>query len=190
MTIPHSTIPFDAIAAGLAVRTADDGTTMLALDFLSTLTANDRKRASQTLARIAARPETAELLTLQRVASGRKHARKTISFSNAIQLLMLLPKRTASMPIRRRVAGILADYLCESRPDGDERHRLAVRQGLHELRQKEAELQQQRRRLSLDRIRQCMELMERCGPLTEDDTSRFRRAIAEHMAEEEEEKAL
>ena len=185
MTISHSAIPFDAIAAGLAVRTTDDGA-MLALDFLSTLTANDRKKASQTLARIAARPETAELLTLQRASSGRKHARKTISFSNAIQLLMVLPKRTASVQVRRRVAGVLADYLSDSRPPCDERHHLAIRQSLLELRQKEAELQQQRRRLSLERIRQCMELMERCGPLTEDDTSRFRRAIAEHMEEEEE----
>jgi hypothetical protein len=186
MTISHSAIPFDAIAAGLAVRTTDDGT-MLALDFLSTLTSNDRKRASQTLARIAARPETAGLLTLQRAANGRKHARKTISFSNAIQLLMVLPKRTASMQTRRQVAGVLADYLSEARtPCDGERHHLAIKQGLLELRQREAELQQQRRRLSLDRIRQCMELMERCGPLTEDDTSRFRRAIAEHMAEEEE----
>ena len=183
MTISHSAIPFDAIEAGLAVRTTDDGT-MLALDFLSTLTANDRKRASQTLARIATRPETAELLTLQRAANGRKHARKTISFSNAIQLLMVLPKRTASMQTRRRVAGILADYLCDSRPQ--ERCHLAVKQGLLELKQREEELFQQRRRQSLERIRQCMELMERCGPLTEDDTSRFRHAIAEHMAEEEE----
>jgi hypothetical protein len=159
MTIPA--IPFDAIAAGLAVRMAEDGATMLALDFVSTLTSGDRKKASQTLARIAARPETAELLTLQRAFGGRKHARKTISFANAIQLLMVLPKRTASMQTRRRVAAVLADYLsCSSRPPCD-------------------------RRMSLDRIGQCMELMQRCGPLSEEDALRFRRAIAEHMGEKE-----
>jgi hypothetical protein len=158
MTIPQRTIPFEAIAAGLSVRTAEDGAVMLALDFVSTLTAGDRKKASQTLARIAARPETAELLTLQRASGGRKHARKTISFANAIQLLMVLPKRTASLQTRRRVAAALVDHLCCGPPCD-------------------------RRTMSLDRIGQCMELMQRCGPLSEDDASRFRRAIAEHMDE-------
>ena len=157
----HSAIPFDAISAGMVVRTTDDGH-MLALDFLSTLTGNDRKKASQTLARINTRPETAALLTLRHAASGRKHARKMISFSNAIQLLLLLPKRTVCMDTRRHVAGILADHY------GHRHHETSTRQ---------------RPPLSLDRISQCMELMERCGPLSEDEAARFRRAIAEHMAE-------
>jgi hypothetical protein len=153
----HSAIPFDAIAAGMTVRVTDDGH-MLALDFLSTLTANDRKKASQTLARVTTRQETAALLTLRHAASGRKHARKMISFSNAIQLLLLLPKRTVCIDTRRQVAGVLADhYCCQERPKA--------------------------KRLSLDRIRLCMELMERCGPLSEDEMGRFRRAVAEHMAD-------
>jgi len=152
----HSAIPFDAISTGMLVRATDDGH-MLALDFLSTLTGNDRKKASQTLARINTRPETAALLTLRHPPTGRKHARKMISFSNAVQLLLLLPKRTVCMDVRRQVAGILSDHYCAPPTN--------------------------KQRLSLDRIGQCMELMERCGPLSEDEAARFRRAIAEHMAE-------
>ena len=150
----YSTVPFDAISAGMEVRVTEDGH-MLALDFLSTLTRNDRKKASQTLARINTRPDTAQLLTLRHAASGRKNARKMISFSNALQLLLLLPKRSVCIDTRRAVAGVLADHFGQPpRPS---------------------------RRLSLDRISQCMQLMERCGPLSEEETRQFRRAIAEHM---------
>ena len=107
------TIRFDAIRSGLTVRVTDDGH-MSALDFLSTMTDGDRKKASQTLARVSSRQDTAELLTLRHPISGRKHSRKLISFTDAIQLLLMLPKRTVCLQTRRRVAGVLTDHF-ESR---------------------------------------------------------------------------
>ena len=104
----YKTISFEAVTAGLVVRTTDDGH-LLALDFISTLTNGDRKKASQTLARVASRHDTSVLLTLRRVVSKPK-PRKLLSFSNAIQLLLVLPKRTVCMETRRAVAGILTDY--------------------------------------------------------------------------------
>lgn len=47
----HEYIHFDSISDGVTVRITDDGY-MHALDFVSTITGGDRKKASQTLARI------------------------------------------------------------------------------------------------------------------------------------------
>ena len=104
---------------GLSVRALGDSNCMMVLDLLSVLAGGDRKKASQTLARVSSRPETAELLTLRHYcppsssqcsAKNKKNPRKLISFANAIQLLLVLPKRTVDLQTRRTVAGILADY--------------------------------------------------------------------------------
>ena len=104
----YKTVSFEGITPGLTVRITDDGH-MLALDFLSTLTGGDRKKASQTLARINSRTDIADLLTLRRV-DGKHKSRKLVSFSNAVQLLLVLPKRTVLMETRRAVAGVLTDF--------------------------------------------------------------------------------
>lgn len=114
-------ISFDIMHPGLSVRVMGDSNYMLVLDFLSVLTGNDRKKASQTLARVSSKPDTHSLLTLRRhpqqqhattttTATMNKNPRKLISFSNAIQLLLVLPKRTVDLQTRRSVAGILADF--------------------------------------------------------------------------------
>ena len=104
----YKTISFEAVTPGLLVRTTDDGH-LLALDFITSLTNGDRKKASQTLARVASRPDTSSLLTFRRVMCKPK-PRKLLSFSNAVQLLLVLPKRTVCMDIRKAVAGVLTDY--------------------------------------------------------------------------------
>ena len=173
MKIPvDRTIAFDKIKEGLMVRVTRDGH-MLALDFLSTITDGDRKKASQTLARVAIRPETAELLTFRHPATGRKHSRKMLSFSNALQLLLILPKRTVGMPLRRQIVAILVDHFETnngSTPSDDETQ--------SEKRQHEATPEQ--RRLAVDRIKRYIELMERCGPLTYTDMTTFRRVVIEN----------
>ena len=89
MTIPlRENISFDKVVAGMTARTTDDGY-MLALDFISALTGNDRKKASQTLARVVIKPETAGLFTLRQVG-GKRSQRKLISIPNALQLLLML----------------------------------------------------------------------------------------------------
>ena len=111
-------ISFDILHPGLSVRVMGDSNYMLVLDFLSVLTGNDRKKASQTLARVSSKPETHSLLTLRRrqnssssaANNNNKTPKKLISFSNAIQLLLVLPKRTVDLQTRRSVAGILADF--------------------------------------------------------------------------------
>ena len=160
----------------MAVRTTDDGY-MLALDFISTLTGNDRKKASQTLARVVVKSETAELFTL-RCAGVKRSLRKLISVPNALQLLLMLPKRTVDLSTRRAVATILAEH----RPTQllsieDEERRHALRKANLELSEREAEQSRSR----LERIHQCIELTERCGPLTEDDLARFKRAISDEL---------
>ena len=104
----YKTISFETIEPGLAVRITDDGH-LLALDFLSSFANGDRKKASQTLARITSRPDYASLLTLRRV-DGKQKSRKLLSFSNAVQLLLILPKRTVCMETRRAIAGVLTDF--------------------------------------------------------------------------------
>ena len=104
----YKTIPFDAVEPGLTVRVTEDGH-LLALDFLSTLAGGDRKKASQMLARITSRGDFSSLLTLRHV-EGKQKTRKLVSFSNAIQLLLTLPKRTVCIETRREVAGVLTDY--------------------------------------------------------------------------------
>ena len=102
----HKTVSFEAIVPGLAVRITDH---LLALDFLSVLARGDRKKASQTLARINSRPDFSSLLTLRRV-DGKQKMRKLISFSNAVQMLLVLPKRTVCMETRKEIAGVLTDF--------------------------------------------------------------------------------
>jgi hypothetical protein len=196
-------ISFEAVTPGLLVRTTDDGH-ILALDFISTLTKGDRKKASQTLARVASRPDTALLLTLRRVACKPK-ARKLLSFSNAVQLLLVLPKRTVSMDTRRMVAGILTDHF-EYRYQGgggsidtdqpvthtmhtDEERGVCLWRTRVDLKQKEMDLERQRVYLErqrmclpLEKIHRCVELMDKCGPMSEDEQRKFRALISEQAA--------
>jgi hypothetical protein len=169
----------------------EDSNYMLVLDLLSTLTENDRKKASQTLARISSKPETLSLLTLRHTpCSGKKTPRKLISFSNALQLLLVLPKRTVNIQTRRSVAGILADYF-EATPGPDQEQApaltestiesLALRQTLLQIEQQTVDLEHKRRQQPLETLRRCFELSQQCGPLSEEELQGYKRAIAEHM---------
>jgi hypothetical protein len=109
----YNTIAFQN---GQKIRITDECNHMVALDLISVLTNDDRKKASQTLARVSIRDDTSSLITLRRLP-GKKNPRKLISFSNAIQLLLILPKRTVSLQTRRDVAGVLADFF-EKSPRG------------------------------------------------------------------------
>ena len=165
-------LSFDKVAAGALVRVTGDGH-LLAHDFISVLTGNDRKKASQTLARVATRPETMGLFTL-RQADGKRAQRKLISIPNALQLLLMLSKRTVGLETRRAVAVVLAEHglACAACAD-DEEKRLA--------RLDMAEREAERSRARLERIHRCIELTERCGPLTDEDMQRFKRAISEEL---------
>jgi hypothetical protein len=185
-------ISFDAIHDKLSVRVMEDSNCMIALDLLSVLTGNDRKKASQTLARIASKPDTASLLTLRHASpsSGKKTPRKLISFSNAIQLLLALPKRTVDLQTRRSVAGILADHFeapvgCErvEPPKNNETtiEALTLKQTLLQIEQQAMELEQKRKQQPLENLKCYFELMKQCGPLKEEDFEKFKRMIAEQM---------
>ena len=185
------------------VRITDECNHMVALDLISVLTNNDRKKASQTLARVSMRDDTASLITLRRM-HGKKNPRKLISFSNAIQLLLILPKRTVTLQMRRNVAGILADYF-EKSPSGnhhvdddggppattrDDNTTLptseldiATQQAHLCLQHQAADLERRRRQMPLEQLSTCLALMQKCGPLLEEDILRFRNAIAEQMKE-------
>ena len=167
-------IAFDKVAQGMTVRTTEDGY-MLALDFVSTLTGNDRKKASQTLARVVVKPDTAGLFTL-RCTGGKRTQRKLISIPNALQLLFMLPKRTVDLQTRRDVAVILAEHRLSSLSDDEEKW-LCLRRARLDLRERETE----HSRTRLAQIHQCIELAERCGPLTEEDAVRFKRAISDEL---------
>ena len=173
MTIREA-ISFEQIAPGMRVRVADDGC-MLALDFISTLTSNDRKKASQTLARVVIKPETAELFTLRQMGEKRVQ-RKLITIPNALQLLLMLPRRTVDLQTRRAVAMVLAEFKLAHAVDDEER-RLGLRRTKLDLAEREAE----HSRARLTRIQQCIDLTERCGPLTDDDMQRFKRVISEEL---------
>ena len=180
---------------------------MVALDLISVLTNNDRKKASQTLARVSMRDDTASLITLRRV-HGKKNPRKLISFSNAIQLLLILPKRTATLQVRRDVAGILADYFEKSPSKPNCIHNeeeepmmmhdtttttttppppteidIATQQAQLSLQHQAADLERRRRQMPLEQLSTCIALLQKCGPLLEEDILRFRHAIAEQMKE-------
>lgn len=157
------------------VRVNADGY-IAALDFVALLTRNDRKRASQALARLMARPETQQFFALR--DSGNKHPRKLIGYSEAIQLLLVLPKRTASVETRRAVAKQLADMFGGG---PIEEGQLALRRAQIELRERELELERAQKILPLDRIGRCIELLEKCGPLSEHDSERFRQALLGEM---------
>jgi hypothetical protein len=200
---PFKGISFEAVTPGLLVRTTDDGH-LLALDFISTLTNGDRKKASQTLARVASHPDMSSLLCLRRVICKPK-PRKLLSFSNAVQLLLVLPKRTVSMDIRRAVAGVLTDYFeyrhqekQANKPPpspgtgvqlpqfqssflfmNEEEKCVSLQRAKVDLTHKEVELERQRMRMPLDRLNHCMELMERCGPLSEEEQRKFKSLITE-----------
>ena len=176
-----------------------DSNCMMVLDLLSVLTGNDRKKASQTLARVSSKPETLSLLTLRHplASQGKKTPRKLISFSNAIQLLLLLPKRTVELQTRRTVACILADFFeapvdhcarpvaassaahCEERDDTAEA--LALKRTHLQLEEQTIDIEHKRRLQPLETIGQCLELLQKCGPLSEEEVQVFRRAIAGHM---------
>jgi hypothetical protein len=178
------TISFESIGPSLSVRVTDENL-MVALDLLSVITRRDRKKASQTLARIGSKPETAQFLTLKQ-SPHKKNPRKLISFTNAIQLLLSVPKRTASLEIRKAIAKILADFFeCTSPPETAatpattddipalERRATVLRATM--------DIERQRMQLPLLQIQKCMELTEQCAPLTEDDISKFKLAISTHM---------
>ena len=177
------------------VRVIDDCNHMVALDLISVLTNNDRKKASQTLARVSMRDDTSSLITLRR-SQGKKNPRKLISFSNAIQLLLILPKRTASLQTRRIVAGILADFFeksppsCECLPTTpsavvpDEPttfENFAIRQAHLSLQYQAADLERRRMQMPLEQLSTCITLMQKCGPLLEEDIKLFRNAITDHI---------
>jgi hypothetical protein len=169
-------LSFDKVAAGALVRVTADGH-LLALDFISVLTGNDRKKASQTLARVATRPETMGLFTL-RPTDGKRALRKLISIPNALQLLLMLSKRTVDLETRRAVAVVLAEHgLAHAACADDEEKRLGLLKARLDMAEREAE----RSRARLERIHRCIELTERCGPLTDEDMQRFKRAISEEL---------
>ena len=178
---------FDAIDPNLSVRVTDDNL-MVALDLFSVLTRRDRKKASQTLARISSKPETAALLTLKPSAH-MKHPRKLISFANAIQLLLVVPKRTASLETRRAIANVLVGFFeTDVRLPPQPTECSATETDVNLLVARSAairstfDIERQRAVLNLENIRQCMELTEKCGPLTEEDVSKFKLAISAHMS--------
>jgi hypothetical protein len=181
-------ISFESIHPNLSVRVMEDSNCMVALDLLSVLTGNDRKKASQTLARITSKPESAALLTLRSPSNGKKTPRKLISFSNAIQLLLILPKRTVDLQTRRSAAGILADHFeapvgCErAEPSDPTIESLSMRQTLLQIEQQTVELEQKRKQQPLENLKCYFELMKQCGPLREDEIEDFKRRIAAQMA--------
>ena len=181
-------ISFEAVHANLSVRVMHNSNCMIALDLLSVLTGNDRKKASQTLARIASKPESTTLLTLRSPSGGKKIPRKLISFSNAIQLLLILPKRTADLQTRRSVAGILTDHFeapvgCERIETSDPTiESLSMRQTLLQIERQTMELEQKRKQQPLENLKCYFELMKQCGPLKDDEIEDFKRKIAAQMA--------
>jgi hypothetical protein len=170
-------ISFERVAPGTLVRITEDGY-MLALDFISTLTRNDRKKASQTLARVVIKSESAELFTLRQMGDKRVQL-KLISIPNALQLLLMMPRRTVDLQTRRAVAMVLSEYKLPHAAScaDDEERCLALWRMRLDLAEREAEHSQAR----LVRIHQCIELTERCGPLTDDDMQRFKRVISEEL---------
>ena len=179
------TISFELVGPSLCVRVTDDNL-MVALDLLSVITCRDRKKASQTLARIGNKPETARFLTLKQ-SPHKKNPRKLISFSNAIQLLLVVPKRTASLETRKLIAEILVGFFERTPPatTADSAHISADDIPTLERRtailQATVEIERQRMQIPLLQIQKCMELTEQCAPLTEDDISKFKLAISTHM---------
>jgi hypothetical protein len=151
---------------------------------------------------VSSKPETLALLTLRHplATQVKKTPRKLISFANAIQLLLILPKRTVDLPTRRTVAGILADYFeapvdrCLRPPppvvapdvpkyeEADTLESLAIRRTHLQLEEQTIDIEYKRRRQPLETIGQCLELLQKCGPLSEEDVQVFRRAVAGHMA--------
>jgi hypothetical protein len=182
-------ISFESMHPGLSVRVMGDSNYMLVLDLLSVLAGNDRKKASQTLARVSSKPETADLLT-HSPCSGKKTPRKLISFANAIQLLLVLPKRTVSLPTRRSVAGILADFfesplgvspIASEMQPAQSTESLALQQTLLQIEQQTIDIEHRRRQQPLDTLRKYLDLLQQCGPLSEDELQEFKRAVVGHM---------
>ena len=185
------TISFESVTPlSTPVRVTDDGL-MFALDLFTVITGRDRKKASQTLARIGSKPETASLLTLK-TSAHKKNPCKLVSFGNAIHLLLTLPRRTASLPTRRAIAQILVNYfekdVTNSKPQNSEApptakpHTDDVTSMERKLAMERAaiDLERQRAQLPLEQIRKCIELASQCAPLTEDEVQHFKRAIAAH----------
>ena len=179
-------ISFDVIDPSLSVRVTDDNL-MVALDLFSVLTRRDRKKASQTLARIGSKPETAALLTLKPSAHT-KHPRKLISFAHAVQLLLIVPKRTASLETSRIIADVLVRYFQISSGFSTRSTDTPASDDIATLERRAAvlkstfEIERQRSQLPLEQIKQCMELTGQCAPLTEEDVSKFKLAISAHMS--------
>lgn len=174
----------------------EDSNYMMVLDLLSVLAGNDRKKASQTLARVSSKPETADLLTLRHSpCGGKKTPRKLISFANAIQLLLVLPKRTVNLQTRRSVAGILADYFetplgtspaqpaFESMPatTAPSTETLALRQTILQIEQQTIDIEHKRRQQPLETLGKYLDLLQQCGPLSENELQEFKRAVVGHM---------
>jgi hypothetical protein len=184
-----TTISFESVAPqSTPVRVTDDGL-MFALDLFTVLTGRDRKKASQTLARIGSKSETASLLTL-RTSAHKKNPRKLVSFGNAIHLLLTLPRRTASLPTRRAIAQVLVNYFEKDvngptpretqpavKPTTDD---VASMERKLAMERAAIDLERQRAQLPLEQIRKCIELASQCAPLTDDEVLHFKRAIAAH----------
>ena len=177
------TISFEAVDPSLNVRVTEDDL-MVALDLFSVLTRRDRKKASQTLARIGTKPDTSTLLTFKHLAH-KKHPRKLISFANAIKLLLIVPKRTASIETRKIIADVLVAYF-ERGPSPaanplDTDAELPVLERRAAVLKTTVDIERQRMQLPLEQIKRCMELMEKCAPLTAEETAQFKLAISTHM---------
>lgn len=184
----YRNISFEKLHPNLMVRVIEDGNYMIALDLLSALTGNDRKRASQTLARIASKPETSDLLTLRHSADGKKTPRKLISFPHAIQLLLTLPKRTVDLKTRRTVAEILVEFF-----ETADTHRSAVvtpsaeslvmQQTRLQIEQHTMDLEQRRKRQPLENLRFYFDFAQQCGLLTDEEKVEFKRMASECLKE-------
>jgi hypothetical protein len=86
------------------------GGSMVALDLFTVLSQDkNRKKASQTLTRLASKTEFSALFSID-ATKNRKKKKQLISFSNAIQLLLMLPKRTADLQTRRNTAETLVAF--------------------------------------------------------------------------------
>lgn len=183
------TIPFESVNSKFApVRVTEDGL-MFALDLFTIITGRDRKKASQTLARIGSKSETASLLTLRQSAN-KKNPRKLISFKDAIHLLLILPRRTVSLPNRCAIADVLASFF-EKRDAPSPRDTQAIKPAatnddVNTMERKLAmeraalDIERQRAQLPLEQIRKCIELASQCAPLTDDEVQHFKRTIISH----------
>jgi hypothetical protein len=181
----YRVISFEKLHPDLSVRVLDDSNLMVALDLFSVLAGNDRKRASQILARVASKSENTNLLTLRQSADGKKAPRKLISFSNAIDLLLTLPKRTATLHTRRVVADILANFF-EATADSRRApspiaETLAGKHLSLQIEQQTMELEQKRKQYPMENLLSYIQLRKQCGPIADEEAENIKRMVLDCM---------